>query len=355
MKKKLTLIMVTTLLFGSIFSINSVAWAFEKQTPSQISLDQVVPFFSTPQQKDSVFCIIQNDNGSPGYYFAKFDSGMGFAEYMNPAKCASQPTYPFKITDVHFQLYAPDATYRWPVAIRVNIRDLSLSDTCAGPQGVLCYEDFSIPSSLAYPDTINLSLSTPCRVNHPFFLEIIYTEKSDTILHPHPSLMMTSTPPPADTCYNWLKYSDMQYSEWYDSWSPPIPGNAIMRATGYTNATGVEDVGGASTPQNFELYQNHPNPFNPVTSIQYTVGNRQRKTVDGSPFMVHGPIPTTLVIYNILGQKVRMLVDEPKRAGSYEAIWDGKDEKGNGLASGVYFYQLKAGEITQTKRLVLLK
>jgi flagellar hook assembly protein FlgD len=52
---------------------------------------------------------------------------------------------------------------------------------------------------------------------------------------------------------------------------------------------------------------------------------------------------------------VRTLVDEPKRAGSYEVIWDGKDEQGNKLASGIYFYLLKAGDFTEIKKMLLLK
>jgi len=63
----------------------------------------------------------------------------------------------------------------------------------------------------------------------------------------------------------------------------------------------------------------------------------------------------TLVIYNILGQKVQTLVKGRMDAGSQSVSWDGKDEKGNELSSGIYFYQLKAGEVKETKRLVLLK
>jgi len=97
-------------------------------------------------------------------------------------------------------------------------------------------------------------------------------------------------------------------------------------------------------PKNFFLSQNYPNPFNPETRIKYTVGSRQ----------IH-PIPTTLKIYNILGQLVRTLMDEPQESGSYEVIWDGKDEKGNDVASGIYFYQLKSGEFSQTKKMVLIR
>ncbi|MCK4428374.1 MAG: T9SS type A sorting domain-containing protein, partial [candidate division Zixibacteria bacterium] len=100
-------------------------------------------------------------------------------------------------------------------------------------------------------------------------------------------------------------------------------------------------------PVTFHLSQNYPNPFNPSTKIPFTV--------HGSQFMVHSPIHTTLQIYNILGQKVRTLVDEPKEAGTYELIWDGKDDLGKDVASGIYFYQLTAGDYKYTKKMTLIR
>jgi YVTN family beta-propeller protein len=112
-------------------------------------------------------------------------------------------------------------------------------------------------------------------------------------------------------------------------------------------STAVEEEEEGQVIPSFALHQNYPNPFNPSTKIPFTVR--------GSPFLVHSPFLTTLKIYNILGQKVRTLVDEPKRAGSYEVIWDGKDGQGKEVVSGIYFYQLKAGDYTETKKMILLK
>ena len=97
----------------------------------------------------------------------------------------------------------------------------------------------------------------------------------------------------------------------------------------------------------FSLKQNYPNPFNPSTTIHFTV--------HGSQFTVSSPLPTSLKIYNILGQKVRSLVDEPTGRGSHEVIWDGKDDKGKELASGIYFYRLKVGKFSECKKMLLLK
>ena len=110
--------------------------------------------------------------------------------------------------------------------------------------------------------------------------------------------------------------------------------------------TGVEDQPNL-LPCNFALFQNYPNPFNPSTAIPYTVY--------GSQFVVHSPVRTILKIYNILGELVRSLVDEEKMPGTYQVIWDGKDDHGEKVCSGVYFYSLKAGSYTESKKMELLK
>jgi hypothetical protein len=96
-------------------------------------------------------------------------------------------------------------------------------------------------------------------------------------------------------------------------------------------------------PAEFSLSCNYPNPFNPATSIRYTVHRRQT------------PFRTTLKIYNIRGQLVRTLVDEPKGAGNYQVIWDGKADDGEEVASAVYLYQLRVGDHSQTKKMVLMR
>ncbi len=93
-------------------------------------------------------------------------------------------------------------------------------------------------------------------------------------------------------------------------------------------------------PKDFELLQSYPNPFNNHTLIRY----RLSKTTDVS-----------LVVYNVLGQKVKTLVEREKQSGLVTVSWDGKDDEGRDLSSGIYFYRLQAGEFSQTRRMVLLK
>jgi hypothetical protein len=95
-----------------------------------------------------------------------------------------------------------------------------------------------------------------------------------------------------------------------------------------------------NTPIGFALLQNHPNPFNPVCRIPYT-------------------LPTgclvKLEIHNMLGQKVKTLLEEYQTAGYKTVYWDGTDDQGKSVPAGLYFYRLRAGEFVDTKKMILLK
>lgn len=107
----------------------------------------------------------------------------------------------------------------------------------------------------------------------------------------------------------------------------------------WDEATPVGEDGG-KLPGKFSLSQNYPNPFNPTTEIAFDI--REKSQV-------------TLNIYNVLGQQVRMLVDEELSAGSYNRVWDGRDDHGKQVTTGVYFYKLQAGSWTETKKMTFLK
>ena len=85
---------------------------------------------------------------------------------------------------------------------------------------------------------------------------------------------------------------------------------------------------------------NYPNPFNPETTIFYNL--EQASKVE-------------LIIYNIRGQKVRTLVNEPQGKGKHQIIWNGKDDKNQAVASGVYLYRMKNGKFSSSKKMILLK
>ena len=96
-----------------------------------------------------------------------------------------------------------------------------------------------------------------------------------------------------------------------------------------------------STPREFALHQNFPNPFNPDTTIKYDLS----ESAD-----------VTLQIYNVLGQVVRTLVaSEAQNAGRYQIRWNGMDDRGVSVSSGIYFYRISAGEFQNVRKLMLLK
>ncbi len=105
-------------------------------------------------------------------------------------------------------------------------------------------------------------------------------------------------------------------------------------------ATPVEDDHGGLLPTAFELDQNYPNPFNPETRIRYSLAHPGR---------------VTITVYNLLGQHITTLADELQAAGSHAVEWNGTDQYGETVASGVYFYRLKIGDLSQVKKMILLK
>ena len=105
-----------------------------------------------------------------------------------------------------------------------------------------------------------------------------------------------------------------------------------------TVATAV--VGQGGVPVDFALEPNYPNPFNPVTTIAYQLPTWT---------------PVTLEVHSLLGQRVRHLVDEVQLAGHHTVTWDGTDDSGRSVASGVYLYRLRAGHYDRTRTMVLAK
>ena len=110
-----------------------------------------------------------------------------------------------------------------------------------------------------------------------------------------------------------------------------------LKVIGTATALGGD---GNTTALRFELLDNYPNPFNPTTTIGYTLPEAGQVSLD---------------IYNLLGQHVRSLVNEDQAAGTHRIVWDGKDSSGKSLGSGVYFYQLRTNRAVTVKRMVLVK
>ena len=102
----------------------------------------------------------------------------------------------------------------------------------------------------------------------------------------------------------------------------------------------VEPLSETLAPQDFSLLPNWPNPFNPETTLRYVLPQA-------------GPV--SLTIYDLVGQRVRLLVDEVQAPGVYTLQWNGRDENGMEVASGLYFYRIEAGAFVQTRKMTLVR
>ncbi len=129
----------------------------------------------------------------------------------------------------------------------------------------------------------------------------------------------------------------------FDSRQNPNAASRPLLTVNYTATLAVKD--NSSHPAAFALYENFPNPFttsafNSATIIRYEL-----------PRLVK----VNLVIYNLLGEKIRTLIDAPESAGSKQIIWNGANDAGERVTSGIYIYRIEAGTFTATRKLTFIK
>ena len=106
------------------------------------------------------------------------------------------------------------------------------------------------------------------------------------------------------------------------------------------DATGLSVENGDFLPDQFQLHSNFPNPFNPTTSIKYDLPK---------------DATVSLMIYDITGREIRHLVNETQNAGFKAIMWDGTNNYGHQVGTGMYLYQIKAGSFVQTRKMLLMK
>ncbi|RKX26342.1 MAG: hypothetical protein DRP47_08330 [Candidatus Zixiibacteriota bacterium] len=114
----------------------------------------------------------------------------------------------------------------------------------------------------------------------------------------------------------------------------------MARISGWNISMDVDDEDANNLPDSYRLHQNYPNPFNPTTYVSYDLPRASN---------------VQLTVYNVTGQTVQILTHGWQKAGHHQQEWDGCSFTGNPVASGFYFYRLKAGEFVDTKKMVLLK
>ena len=103
---------------------------------------------------------------------------------------------------------------------------------------------------------------------------------------------------------------------------------------------GVKDQPGSNLPDNYKLFQNYPNPFNPTTTIKYQLTKES---------------DVRLTVYNSLGQVVKTLVNTHQPAGNYTLNWNGTNQFGSKVSSGIYFYRLDTDGFASVKKMIMLK
>ena len=107
-----------------------------------------------------------------------------------------------------------------------------------------------------------------------------------------------------------------------------------------TNSSGTQSAGQITILTKPRLFQNYPNPFRTQTAIRYSLPAQSK---------------VSLIVYDISGREVRNLIDENKEPGLYTSNWDGKDNQGKSVSSGVYFYRLKTGDYQNTDRAIIIR
>ena len=134
----------------------------------------------------------------------------------------------------------------------------------------------------------------------------------------------------AETTYFWRvqAQNDRGSSGWSDTWQFTV--EAASRV-------GFQESG---VPQDFELLQNVPNPFNPMTRIDYVVPHSSR---------------VRIAVYGINGRHIKTLVSEIQNAGRYSVVWNGENHAGRSMPSGAFFVRLQADDIVRTKKMILMR
>jgi hypothetical protein len=146
------------------------------------------------------------------------------------------------------------------------------------------------------------------------------------------------------TQYSWQDADELAAGAAYWYWLESVSYSGVTETFGPVTLTIPYEEPGQNNPevpQVYGLMQNHPNPFNPCTEISFVLPSSAHCTID---------------VYSISGRKVITLIDEVVAANEIKSvIWQGDDAQGKPVASGIYFYKMRAGKYTSTKKMILMK
>jgi len=133
---------------------------------------------------------------------------------------------------------------------------------------------------------------------------------------------------------------DFQYNTSANSYTAGSSGQPLGALTWFDMTVGVEEETTQTIPNEYELFQNYPNPFNPETRINYSLPQQTN---------------VTLIVFNLLGQEIATLVNAVQSAGTHSVNWNGFNNFGQKVSSGIYLYRLTAGNFVSVKKMSFLK
>ena len=283
------------------------------------------------------------DSGEPGISGIKIDLYSPTLEILASDTSDGTGAYAFPSLPIGTYQVRPDAAFLpdgWDATTTVQGEWLTITDLGERFAGInLGYNNFETPvelsrfTAVAGKGTIELSWTTQ-------------SETSNLGFHLYRSLpgdgpfsrITTALIPGAGSSQSRRSYA-------YSDPLPSVEGTFYYRLSDISYA-GVETMHGLASatlvtaPEEYGLAQNYPNPFNSSTAINFIM-----KESGGVRIMIH----------NLLGQAVRLLIDEVREAGEHRLLWDGRDENGITVPAGVYLYTMQAGQFRTTRKLQFLR
>jgi hypothetical protein len=195
---------------------------------------------------------------------------------------------------------------------------------------------------------VNQTYQIGLHTNSEPFPEVYYSDHDQFWIYGYEAILVIENAPPWTNNPPWYNANPYYHkqTDTPDKVNIQQVGKIAQNALGVLahlsgNITSIEEEKGfVNILQAFSLFQNYPNPFNPATTIKYHL-----------PKSAY----TTLKVYNTMGEKINTLVEERQVSGEYTINWDGKDNRGRAVASGIYILELQSGRFKQSRRMILLK
>ncbi|MCP4705610.1 MAG: T9SS type A sorting domain-containing protein, partial [candidate division Zixibacteria bacterium] len=262
---------------------------------------------------DAGFFMNYDDGGFTNYWGYSSPTGWGMCKFTAPDD--------IDLTRIEF----------WTTDVTTDIDIYVYDDFSGGTLSTLLGSKLNSSFTEAGYHSVGLDAPILLSNGEDFYVAVKFTNSSFT----YPIVADAQTP--TETGKTYISGGG---TSWYDLGTNGTPSDVGIRARATLTLVQSKDDEKLIRPNDFLLSQNYPNPFNSATTIKYSVPRQSHVSID---------------IYNLLGQKVKTLIDETKTAGDHTINWDGTDYNGQLVSTGIYYYRITSGDLTVTKKLVLLK